>query len=167
MAIAKGFPLDKIPCFPNESSGFSHKITIKSDDNFDQKFESDKMVKIAIIDKNEIFSDSLKTMLQQVADFQVKTFKTVNGFYLNQHGFVPDVLLLDAGFGKEGGKKNFGSGWPVRILLMVMFKDEVVPDLNENDLILKSSSALEFENKIRTLASFRKYDAENQCSVKK
>jgi len=136
---------------------FSHKMTIKSGNNFDQKFGSDNMVNIAIIDKNEIFSDSLKIMLEQVADFNVNVYKTEFGLDRDESGFVPDVLLLDAEFGtnrsKEVLEKENGAVWQKKTLMMVMFKDDFSFDSFNFPMILKSSSAKDFENKVRELAS--------------
>lgn len=115
------------------------------------------MVNIAIIDKNEIFSDSLKIMLEQVADFNVNVYKTEFGLYRDESGFVPDVLLLDAEFGtnrsKEVLEKENGAVWQKKTLMMVMFKDDFSFDSFNFPMILKSSSAKDFENKVRELAS--------------
>lgn len=113
------------------------------------------MVNIAIIDKNEIFSDSLKMLLEQVVDFKVKVFNPEISFSINDIGFVPDVLLLDTGFGKEKCKQISGNvcgtKWPDKTLMMVMFKDEFYLDFYDSPMILKSSCAREFENRIREL----------------
>jgi hypothetical protein len=128
------------------------------------------MVNIAIIDKNETFCDSLKIILEQVEDFKVKIYNSENSFSGNDIGFVPDVLLLDTGFGKERckqiSKKVYGTKWPDKILLMVMFKDELYLDFYNTPMILKSSCAKEFENRIRELANLEMPQLKNQSIEK-
>jgi DNA-binding NarL/FixJ family response regulator len=109
---------------------------------------------IAIIENNEVYRESLKTLLGQVPDFEIVFDTDRNGSLENFKNLPVQLVLLDYDFGKSTCNEIMNkalSAWPtVKFLLLTNFKEEFSYFTgNEADLILKNSSKKEFEHKIR------------------
>ncbi len=109
---------------------------------------------IVIIEQNKIFRESLKTALDQIPGFTV-VFDADNDSAFDGIGNIHvNLILLDFGFGNDKCKETILKGsslWPtVKFLLLVNYKEDC--NLNRSripDVLLKSSTKKEFENKIR------------------
>jgi len=112
------------------------------------------LTNIIIIEPNKIFRESLKTVLEQVHDFNV-VFDTDNLYSLENYGnFQIQLVLIDFSIGKEKCENIITKAlclWPtVRFLFLVNYKEEIPPNCNsEVDVINKNASKIEIENKIR------------------
>jgi DNA-binding NarL/FixJ family response regulator len=114
-------------------------------------------VNIAIIDKNEIYRESLKTVLEQINDFRV-VFSTGDCNCLKMPGNLPIwVMMLDDSFGKEQCQElviEAEAKWKsIKTLILAMYKEELNMDFGNVPVILKSSGKMEFEKRIRKLTS--------------
>jgi len=116
------------------------------------------MINIAIIDQNEIFRTSLKTLLEQIEGFSVVMNTGYYGFPGRRCSAPIQVLLIDDGLGKEKCDKVLQEihqkNGQARSLTLVMFEDDLNAHENQPDLILKSSCKKEFEERIKRLIKF-------------
>ncbi|MEI8202213.1 MAG: response regulator [Bacteroidota bacterium] len=109
---------------------------------------------IVIIEQNTIYRKSLKTVLSQIDDFKI-VFDSDNGDYLDQIPSLDiDLILLDFSIEKmecdEIIKKAIARWKAVKIILLLQFKEESINKLiGVTDIIFKTSTKKDFENKIR------------------
>jgi DNA-binding NarL/FixJ family response regulator len=113
-------------------------------------------INIAIIDKNEIFRESLKILLEQIEGFSVIVDANDCNF-LNFSDTIPpiQVLLLDNSFGKEKCtvwmKETLAQWKSVKTLMLATYKEELGFGSMDTEVILKSSGKKEFEYSINKL----------------
>ena len=113
-------------------------------------------INIAIIDRNEIFRESLKILLEQIEGFSV-IMDAANCVNLNISNTIPpiQVLLIDSSFGKE--ECNFRmneepvQSKTVKTLMLATYKEELGFGMVDTEIILKSSGKKEFEYRINKL----------------
>ena len=109
---------------------------------------------IVIIAQNKIFRESLKTVLNQIKDFDV-AFDSDNFYMLENPGSHQiQLILIDFSMSKEKCVDIITEAlrlWPsVRFLFLSDYKEEyTINGIKSSDIILKNSSKKEFENKIR------------------
>jgi DNA-binding NarL/FixJ family response regulator len=109
---------------------------------------------IVIIAQNRIFRESLKTVLNQIQDFDV-VFDSDNFYKLENPGnHQIQLILIDFSMSKENCVNIITEAirmWPsVRFLYLTDYKEEwTINGIKASDIILKNSSKKEFENKIR------------------
>jgi DNA-binding NarL/FixJ family response regulator len=109
---------------------------------------------IVIIEQNKVFRESLKTALNQVNGFKV-VFDSDNCLFPEAINKVQvNELLLDYSFGEVKCNETIAiahSIWPaVSILFLTNYKEEGNYDsMQPTEVILKSSSKKEFEDKIK------------------
>ncbi len=113
------------------------------------------MINIAIIDQNETFRESLKTLLEQISDFRV-VVDTDDGNFLKTPNTVPiQVLLIDNSIGKEKCNEFIQNTMlkskSVKSLILTMYREDLVFCADRTDIILKNSSKKDFENRIKNL----------------
>jgi len=116
-------------------------------------------INIAIIDQNEIYRKSLKTLLEQIEGFRVvfdsgdfdSSFNLIN----NQ----VDVMLIDNNIGKQKCQELIVSVLSkmntIKVLMLAMYKEELTLEYGGADNILKNSDKNEFENRIKDLVKIR------------
>jgi len=110
---------------------------------------------IVIIEQNKIFRESLKTVLNQIPDFEV-VFDADNNWYPEEmRNVVVNLILIDYSFGKTKCNEAMNKallvwGTTVKFLFLTDYKEECANNnIKSSDIILKHSSKKEFENKIR------------------
>ena len=110
---------------------------------------------IVIIEKNKIFRESLKTVLNQIQDFKVIFDSDTINYTEDISNIHVNILLIDYNLGKSKCNETINKaiavwGDTVKFLFMTDFKVEcAINGINTIDIILKNSSKTEFENKIR------------------
>jgi DNA-binding NarL/FixJ family response regulator len=113
-------------------------------------------INIAIIDKNEIFRESLKVLLEQIEGFSV-IVEANDCNFLNFSDTIPpiQVLLLDNSFGKEKCtawiNETLVQLKSVKTLMLATYKEELGFSSMDTEVILKSSGKKEFEYSINKL----------------
>ena len=112
------------------------------------------MINIVIIAQNNIFRESLKTVLNQISGFKI-IFDTDNFNSIeNPDRYQIQLVLIDFSISKEKCVNIISEAlnlWPsVRFLFMTNYSEEIPPNFNNSvDVIHKNASKKEFENKIR------------------
>lgn len=115
---------------------------------------------IVIIDLNKIFRESLKTVLDQISDFNV-IFDSDNPGSLEEISNVQvHFILLDYSLGKARCNETIGTAtslWPaVNFLFLTNDKEDCIFENGKiSDIVLKNSSKKEFEIKIRKQQSMK------------
>jgi DNA-binding NarL/FixJ family response regulator len=111
------------------------------------------MINIAIIDQNETYSSGLKTLLEQIDGFSVVSGSAIETVIQDPSNFPFHIVLIDNSFGIAGCNKMIreiiSKAPKVKILILVMFSEELGLDYGSADVILKSSGKKEFENRIK------------------
>ena len=110
---------------------------------------------IVIIEQNKIFRESLKTVLNQIADFEVVFDADNNCFPEDISNIQVNLILIDCNLGKDKFNETIKKaikvwGPSIRCIFLTDYKEEcTINGIESSDIILKSSSKKEFENKIR------------------
>jgi DNA-binding NarL/FixJ family response regulator len=111
---------------------------------------------IVIIAQNKIFRESLKTVLAQIAGFNI-VFDADNFYSLENPGNSQiQLVVIDFSISKEKCINIITDAlslWQsVRFLFMINYKEEIPPNFNTTvDVINKNASKSEFENIIRNI----------------
>jgi DNA-binding NarL/FixJ family response regulator len=118
------------------------------------------VINIAIIDQNEIYRAGLKTLLEQIDGFRVVA-EAPGIAWIRKPASVPvQVVLLDNSFGNEECREMIrvlSEQIPaVKIIILVMFREELEFDFGATEVILKSSGKQEFGSRIRNLVTIMK-----------
>jgi DNA-binding NarL/FixJ family response regulator len=112
-------------------------------------------VNIAIIDQNEIYRESLKTLLEQIEGFRVVLVSGDFNCSFNLLNNPVEVMLIDNSIGKQKCDELIGralsQGNSIKTLMLAMYRDELILDYGNIDVILKNSGKKEFEGRIREL----------------
>jgi len=115
------------------------------------------MINIAIIDRNDTHRKSLKTILEQVEGFRVVLDSGDSSTLRNTANNPVQVALIDIGFGREKCmeliSEAYGRDDFYKIIMLVMFRDELKLDFGKAGIMLKSSDKKEFENRIKGIVS--------------
>ena len=114
------------------------------------------MIRIAIADPNETFYMSLKTLLEQVEGFKVRTL-VPNEYGLRKSDDEPvDILLIDYDLYQQRGERIIANlpneNGTTKIILLAMYEDEIESLFEKGMYILKSAGKQKFENRIRQMA---------------
>ena len=112
-------------------------------------------INIAIIDQNETYRKSLKTLLEQIEGFRVVfdsgDFNCGSNFYNN----LLEVMLIDSSIGKQKcGElivEALSQRNSIKVLMLAVYREELTLDYGNVAIILKSSGKKEFESRIREL----------------
>jgi DNA-binding NarL/FixJ family response regulator len=113
-------------------------------------------INIAIIDRNEIFRESLKILLEQIEGFSV-IMDANSCDHLNISNTISpiQVLLIDSSLGKEECtvwmNETVAQWKSVKTLMLATYKEELGFGLVDTEIILKSSGKKEFEYRINKL----------------
>ncbi len=113
------------------------------------------MINIAIIDQNDTYRKSLKTILEQVEGFNV-VLDSRDSFCLKDADDITiQVLLIDNSPGSVKCAEQIAEASKnhkfLKSLILVMYKDELNMVFDETNVILKSACKNEFVNRIKTL----------------
>ena len=114
------------------------------------------MVIIALIDRNPVFCQGLRTLLEQVAGFCVIEVPASCAVRVLQRNPPFDVVLVDEDLYREHRDdiRSAGMANPVmKTLMMVMDRDDLIGIPDGVEKILKFSVKREFEVKIKRLAA--------------
>jgi DNA-binding NarL/FixJ family response regulator len=113
------------------------------------------MIHIAIADPNETYCRSLKTVLEQIDGFRVMTVKADEDSSIKSNDEQVDVLLIDVGLYTNNRNQILdklpGENKSLKIILLAMYKEEIGPGLEKEEVILKSAGKRKFESRIRQL----------------
>jgi DNA-binding NarL/FixJ family response regulator len=113
------------------------------------------VINIAIIDQNEIYRASLKTLLEQIDGFRVVVEAPGIAWIREPASFPVEVVLLDNSFGNEECSEMIrilsDKIASVRTMILVMFREELEFDFGTTEVILKSSGKQEFDRRIKKL----------------
>ena len=109
---------------------------------------------IVIIERNKIYRESLKTVLDQIPDFNVVFEMDNTGSLEDNKNIQVNLILIDYNLGKDKCNETVNKAislWPdVKFLLLTTYKEEHDFERNKGfDVILKNSSKKEFEYKIK------------------
>jgi len=111
------------------------------------------MINIALIERNTIHRESLITLLEQVDGLQV-VMEAPDGSWIDGFTGPPiHLLMLDGSMGKETCddliRQSSSLGLNVKILILVMFREELDYEFKAVSVLLKSSGKSEYVNAIR------------------
>jgi DNA-binding NarL/FixJ family response regulator len=113
------------------------------------------VINIAIIDRNRTFRESLKTLLEQIKNFRVVLDCDDNSCPENPGNDPVHVMLIDSSIGKEKCaflmNETLAQWESVKTIILAMYKDELNLDSGKAEVMQKSSSKKEFENRIKKL----------------
>jgi DNA-binding NarL/FixJ family response regulator len=113
------------------------------------------MINIAIIDRNETYRKSLKTILEQVEGFRVVLESGDSNLLKNSTNIPVQVALLDISFGRDKCiellSENYGTTKSPKTIILVMYNYELQLNFDKADTMLKSSCKKEFENRIKQI----------------
>jgi two-component SAPR family response regulator len=110
---------------------------------------------IIIFEQNKVFRESLKTVLDQIQDFNI--FFDTESDNCPETIYNEDVqlIIIDSCLGKNKCREIITkavNNWPaVKLLFMINYKEEINNSFNNVDYIFKPSTKKEFEDKIRDL----------------
>lgn len=111
---------------------------------------------IIIFEQNKVFRESLKTVLDQIQDFNI--FMDTESDNCPETIYKEDIhlIILDSCLGKNKCHEIITKAvnyWPaVKLLFMINYKEECYNWENYNiDYIFKNSTKKEYEDKIRQL----------------
>lgn len=112
-------------------------------------------IKIAIIDQNKIFRESLKVLLEQIPGFIVATTSDINTYTESLIDESVEVLLLDDSQGQERCQSILRSARSrnksLKIIILTQDTEGLFPGFGETEVMLKSSGKKAFESKIKNL----------------
>jgi DNA-binding NarL/FixJ family response regulator len=113
------------------------------------------MINIAIIDQNETYRRSLKTILGQVEGFSVVLDSRQCSQLENSATYPFQVVFLDISLGRdkciELVSEISAKSEHIRIIVLVMYRDELGIDFGKAITMLKNSGKKEFENCINDM----------------
>ncbi len=113
------------------------------------------MINIAIIDQNDTYRKSLVTILEQVVGFNVVLDSKDCNCLRNIDTVPVQVVLIDISLGldkcMEMISEATGKYEYLKIIILVMYRDELDIDFGMAVTMLKSSGKKDFEKRIREL----------------
>ena len=111
------------------------------------------MIKIAVIDQNQTFRESLKTLLEQIPEFKVTIHSGDKTECLN--GESTEILLLDDSIGENRCRaiieESLSRNKLLKIIILTLDYLSPDPGYGGAPVMLKNSGKKEFEYRIRTL----------------
>jgi hypothetical protein len=111
------------------------------------------VITIALYDPNEIYSQSLQTLLEQIDDFRVIVVPSPPRDQGPLSNECCDILLIDNDLYHLIGSPKSGRLpiHPPSTLLLATYPDEVENNPDQHNAILKNAGKDEFEMRIRTI----------------
>lgn len=119
------------------------------------------MIRIAIIEQNKTFRESLKIMLEQISGFHVVLVSSDDRCLFTSESTPAQIVLFDGSISPEHWseltKVALATGMPFKVLFLTMFREEL-DALHYAEKMLKSAGKKEFECRIRRMMETQESD---------